>query len=369
MSRGHPSVAMSSPYSSYSSGSSRSPTSYARTPSRSSMSDSDENLSPCGSPSPSCSLTALLDAYSGARSAPMGRRSVFAESRLAATVGDRSRVVRNLFTADRGYAAEVTELASDEEMDLGDIEFLEEAIDVSDDGTSEDGALEHSVVVRRKELVTKDDDENSFVELGSGSASPSSCNSSLSAIPVTNSHELFGSGGMDLLVSAASYDDGISGFGGSEGMTVEVSPIVFEHDDRDGALPDKLDKPTVIVCEDGGSTHNVQEVPADQGNQGVRIVLKRRGGSDHGARWSVSATGRGGFSGQQDADPNTPGLDGRGEDEPLVAMRAAPIASHAVVAGLDTLNCSVTDQGVLDENVPLDLTLPKIDSSDAVANC
>ena len=329
---------MSSPQSSYSSGSSRSPDSYTRTPSRSGMSDSDEDPSPYSSPLSSCSLFTLLGGFLGPR----------ANSDLASKRGDASRVVRRLFTAGRSHAAEVIELSSDEEMDTSDIEFLEEVIDIA--GAGEEGEEDCYPVIGSDD----NDDGSPFVGLGSGSAPISPIGSPLPSFHEVRPHGIFGSGGADLSIFGESQDGGDFDFNNAEEMMADFPPNMFESCGQDEAFPDEFEMFAAKVCEDEELVGEVLEVSVGPEDQGIPLVHEESDELHGGARWSGGMAGPGEPSGGQDVGSMEIGINERDEGEALDVTQAVPVTLSTVVAGPDEDYCG------LDECLPMDLALPRV---------
>ena len=396
---------MSSPHSGYSSGSSRSPASYARTPSRSSMPGSDENLSPRSSPSSSCSLSTLLKSFSGPKFAPAGRRSVFAKSGLAKRRGNKGRTARKPSRADRRYATEVIDLSSDEEMDTSDIEFLEEVIDISGDDDSECEVLKHIVKGRNRKLMSDAGDESEetsypisgssgsdggspFVDLSSGSISPFSFGSPLSSLHSMSPRGTFGSGEADLPASDESYDGSVFEFSDSEEMVVEITPMRPEYGDQDGAFQGESEVPAAMVCEDEELVQGDQEVPTVQGDQEVSTVQgdqevptvqKDQDGNNDDAGQNDGVAGQGELvlgdhihpvdecspSKKQDVGSDKTGPDGGDKEEAPEAMQIVPVTPRVVVASPDDFDCPIDDKCVLEENLSVDhaVFLHKVDDA------
>ena len=329
---------MSSPQSSYSSGSSRSPDSYTRTPSRSGMSDSDEDPSPYSSPLSSCSLFTLLGGFLGPR----------ANSDLASKRGDASRVVRRLFTAGRSHAAEVIELSSDEEMDTSDIEFLEEVIDIA--GAGEEGEEDCYPVIGSDD----NDDGSPFVGLGSGSAPISPIGSPLPSFHEVRPHGIFGSGGADLSIFGGSQGGGVFDFNNAEEMMADFPPNMFESCGQDEAFPDEFEMFAAKVCEDEELVGEVLEVSVGPEDQGIPLVHEESDELHGGARWSGGMAGPGEPSGGQDVGSMEIGINERDEGEALDVTQAVPVTLSTVVAGPDEDYCG------LDECLPMDLALPRV---------
>ena len=329
---------MSSPQSSYSSGSSRSPDSYTRTPSRSGMSDSDEDPSPYSSPLSSCSLFTLLGGFLGPR----------ANSDLASKRGDASRVVRRLFMAGRSHAAEVIELSSDEEMDTSDIEFLEEVIDIA--GAGEEGEEDCYPVIGSDD----NDDGSPFVGLGSGSAPISPIGSPLPSFHEVRPHGIFGSGGADLSIFGGSQGGGVFDFNNAEEMMADFPPNMFESCGQDEAFPDEFEMFAAKVCEDEELVGEVLEVSVGPGDQGIPLVHEESDELHGGARWSGGMAGPGEPSGGQDVGSMEIGINERDEGEALDVTQAVPVTLSTVVAGPDEDYCG------LDECLPMDLALPRV---------
>ena len=352
---------MSSPQSSYSSGSSRSPDSYTRTPSRSGMSDSDEDPSPYSSPLSSCSLFTLLGGFPGPRT----------DSDLVSKRGDASRVVRRLFTAGRSHAAEVIELSSDEEMDTSDIEFLEEVIDIAGAGKGENGALTHIVMEENEDSISDADDEGEggcypvigsednddsspFVGLGSGSAPIFPIGSPLPSFHEVLPHGIFGSGGADLSIFGESQGGGVLDFNNAEEMMADFPPIMFESCGQDEAFPDEFEMFAAKVCEDEELVGEVLEVSVGPEDQGVPLIHEELDELHGGALWSGGMAGPGEPSEGRDVGSMEIGINERDEGEALAVTQAVPVTLPTVVAGPDEDYCG------LDERLPMNLALPQV---------
>ena len=352
---------MSSPQSSYSSGSSRSPDSYTRTPSRSGMSDSDEDPSPYSSPLSSCSLFTLLGGFPGPRT----------DSDLVSKRGDASRVVRRLFTAGRSHAAEVIELSSDEEMDTSDIEFLEEVIDIAGAGKGENGALTHIVMEENEDSISDADDEGEgscypvigpennddggpFVGLGSGSAPNFPIGSPLPGFHEVLPHGIFGAGGAGLSIFGESQGGGVLDFNNAEEMIADFPPIMFESCGQDEAFPDEFEMFAAKVCEDEELVGEVLEVSVGPEGQGVPLIHEELDELHGGALWSDGMAGPGEPSEGRDVGSMEIGINERDEGEALAVTQAVPVTLPTVVAGPDEDYCG------LDERLPMNLALPQV---------
>ena len=363
---------MSSPQSSYSSGSSRSPDSYTRTPSRSDMSDSDEDPSPYSSPLSSCSLFTLLGGFPGPR----------LNSDSVPKRGDVSRVVRRLFTAGRSHTAEVIELSSDEEMDTSDIEFLEEVIDIAGAGEGENEVLKHIVMGQNEDSISDaddegegglypvigsedDDDSSPFAGLGSGPAPIFPIGSPLPSFHEMRPHGIFGSGDADLSIFGESQDGGVFDFNNTEETMADFPPIMSESGGQDEAFPDEFEMFTAKVYEDEELVGEVFEVSVGPEDQGIPLVHEESAELHGGARWSGGVVGPGEPSGGQDVGPMEIGNNGRDEGEALDVTQVVPVTLPTVVASPDDFGCLDEDYCGPDERVPMTLALPQVNGYEA----
>ena len=322
------------------------------------MSDSEGDPSPRSSPSSSCSLSTLLETFSGRRTIPMGRRSVFAKSGSATKRDYNGCTVRKPSLADRRHATEVIEISSDEESNMDGIEFLEEVVDGTGDGDSECEILRHSDMENNGELVSDTDDGvegtscptsnpsgseggNSFVDIGSGSVSPFTVGSPLSSFHSTSSYEVFGSSEADLLVSDYSSDGCIFELSDSEEMTVEISSVGTDHGERDETFPGGAAVFSVEIHDDKGSVPWVQGVPAGQGNQKVSVDHEAQDGLNTDARQNGGVLKNGEQLVQSDLDSGETESNGGKVEGFSGTVRAVP---HVVVIGPNELDRPVGDQ-------------------------
>ena len=290
---------MSSPHSVYSSGRSRSPASYVRTPSRSPLPSTDENLSPRSSPSSSCSLFTLLQCFSGPLLPPSGSGSVFAGSGSVKKKSRKGRSARKLSSAARRNATEVIDVFSesdDDSVNPEEVKILEEVIDVTGDdectilrhivkrkisepvpGAEEEiEAANYSRSVKRRirgpmpetedesEATTYPQSNSSAGELsfeseplsplsfGSPSGSP------FSGLFPESPDSLLGSSGGGLPFSDESYDGSVYEFGDPEELLVEITPKLPESGDQSDVPQDEPGISADLTCEDG---ELAQEIP------------------------------------------------------------------------------------------------------------
>ena len=387
---------MSSPHSVYSSGGSRSPTSYVRTPSRSPLPSTDENLSPRSSPSSSCSLFTLLQCFSGPKLSPSGSGSIFAGSGLVKKKNRKGRNARELSNAARRNATEVIDVFSESDDDTvnpEDVKILEEVIDVTGDdectilrhivkrkinepvsGAEEDGeAVDYSRSVKRRirgpVSETEDESEATDYPKSDSSAGELSYDSEpLSPLSFgspggspfadlfpENLDSMVGSSGGDLPFSDESYDDSIYGFEDPEELTVEITPRIPESGDQSDVSQDEPGMSVELACEDGKfAQENPDRTNDDAGPGEGEVVLGEYLVGDQGLLVPVSEYS---LAMEQDDGASEPGLDMGHEGRFFEDMRVVPEIPQGSGSNRGESECHIDHQCVLEEDSSVDNTV------------
>ena len=379
---------MSSPHSVYSSGRSRSPASCERTPSRSPLPSTDENLSPRSSPSSSCSLFTLLQCFSGPTLSTSGSASVFAGSGSVKTKSRKGHSARELSSAARRNATEVIDVFSesdDDPVNPEDVKILGEVIDVTSDdectilrhivkrkisepvsGAEEESeAATYSRSVKRRIRgpmpETEDESEATNYPKSDSSAGEFSFDSEpLSPLSFGSPggspfaglfpgslDSVAGSIGSDLPFSDESYDGSVYDFGDPEELLVEITPKVPESGDQRDVPQDEPGMSADLTCEDGELAQEIPDGANDDAGPGEgEVVLGEYLVGDQGLLVPV---GEYSLAMEQDDGASATGPDMGREGRFFEDMQVVPEIPQGSGSNLDEFECHIDRQCVLEE--------------------
>ena len=384
---------MSSPHSVYSSGGSRSPASYARTPSRSPLPSTDEDLSPRSSPSSSCSLFTLLQCFSGPTLSTSGSASVFAGSGSIKRKSRKGRSAKELPSAARRNATEVIDIFSESDDDTvnpEDVKVLEEVIDVTGDDectilrhivkrkisepeseAEEEGeatSYSRSVKKRIQGPVSETEDESettnyprsdssvgefsfdseplSPFSFGSPSGSP------FAGLFPEDPDSMVESSGGDLSFSDESYDGSIYEFEDPEELSVEITPKIPENGNQSDVPQDEPGMSADLECDGGELAQETPDGTNDDAGPGEgEVMLGEYLVGDQGLLVPV---GEYPLAMEQGDGASEIGLDMGYEGRIFEDMRAVPEILQGSGSNLGESECHIDRQCVLEEDSSVD---------------
>ena len=384
---------MSSPHSVYSSGGSRSPASYVRTPSRSPLPSTDEDLSPRSSPSSSCSLFTLLQCFSGPTLSTSGSASVFAGSGSIKKKSRKGHSARGLSSAARRNATEVIDVFSesdDDSVNPEDVKILEEVIDVT--GDDECTILRHIVKRKISEPVPGADEESeaanysrsvkrrirgpmpetedesdatnypksdssagefsfdseplSPLSFGSPGGSP------FAGLSPESLDSMVGSSGGDLPFSDESFDGSVYEFGDPKELLVEITPKIPESGDQSDVPQGEPGMSADLTREDGELAQEIPDGTNDDAGPGEgEVVLGEYLVGDQGLLVPV---GEYSLAMEQDDGASETGPDMGHEGRFFEDMRVVPEIPQGSGSNRGEPECHIDHQCVLEEDSSMD---------------